>query len=264
LTGSTLSTNYAAYSFGGGFSNVGGTVTVTGSTLYANSANNGGGGIYNSFGALTMSGSTLSANHTLYGVGGGIYNTSDTLTLIGSTLSGNSAPSGGGIDNSSGGPLSLQNTIIAGNQAPSGGPDVRGQVAGTSSYNLVGNGAGLFGISDGFGHNQVGTPASPIDPLLAPLGNYGGPTRTFALLPGSPALDAGDPALAGTPDQRGLPRSGGVNIGAFQASASAFVVSAPDTATAGVAFDVRVTVVDLFGQAAVGYTGTTQIHRPDQ
>ena len=57
--------------------------------------------------------------------------------------------------------------------------------------------------------------------MLAPLGNYGGPTQTMALLPGSPAIDAGSNALipAGvTTDQRGLPRivSGIVDIGAFE------------------------------------------------
>ena len=57
-------------------------------------------------------------------------------------------------------------------------------------------------------------------------------------------------------DQRGVVRSGGVNIGAYQASASAFVFTAPATATAGVPFDLVVTVVDAFGQTAVGYTGT--------
>jgi hypothetical protein len=56
-------------------------------------------------------------------------------------------------------------------------------------------------------------------------------------LAGSPALNAGDPAQLGGADQRGVVRSGGVNIGAYQASASSFVLTAPATVTAGTAFD---------------------------
>jgi hypothetical protein len=85
----------------------------------------------------------------------------------------------------------------------------------------------------------------------------------MALLPGSPALNAGDPNQLGTTDQRGVPRSGGVNIGAYQASASAFVLTAPDTAQPGVPFDVTVTAVDPFGQLAVGYRGTVTFRTGD-
>ena len=55
------------------------------------------------------------------------------------------------------------------------------------------------------------------DPGLAPLGDYGGLTETMALLPGSPAIDAGTSG-AGIPttDQRGLPRVGQVNIGSVE------------------------------------------------
>ena len=42
------------------------------------------------------------------------------------------------------------------------------------------------------------------DPLLGPLANNGGPTPTMALLPGSPAVDAGDPAFCLAADQRGV------------------------------------------------------------
>jgi hypothetical protein len=59
------------------------------------------------------------------------------------------------------------------------------------------------------------------DPLLAPLGNYGGPTLTMLPLFGSPAIDAGADSATNTfaTDQRGYPRCSGahVDIGAVEA-----------------------------------------------
>jgi hypothetical protein len=59
-----------------------------------------------------------------------------------------------------------------------------------------------------------------VDPDLAPLGNYGGPTPTMAILPGSPAVDAADPTAFPATDQRGRPRPFGPapDIGAFEYS----------------------------------------------
>jgi hypothetical protein len=121
----------------------------------------------------------------------------------------------------------------------------------TGAYNLIGPG-GSGGLVDGVDHNLVGV----ADAQLSALGDYGGPTQTMALLPGSPALDAGDPTQLGVADQRGVVRSGGVNIGAYQASASTFLLIAPDAIQAGVPFNLNVTAVDPFGQVAYGYTGT--------
>ena len=47
--------------------------------------------------------------------------------------------------------------------------------------------------------NLIGGPGYGfVDPLLGPLADNGGPTLTHALLPGSPAINAGDPtAVAG-------------------------------------------------------------------
>jgi hypothetical protein len=56
------------------------------------------------------------------------------------------------------------------------------------------------------------------NPSLGPLADNGGPTLTMALLPGSPAIDAGNTLLAPTCDQRGYPRPAGAaaDIGAYE------------------------------------------------
>ena len=82
------------------------------------------------------------------------------------------------------------------------------------------------------------------DPGLGALGNYGGPTETIPLLPGSPAIDAGSNALVPpgvTTDQRGLPRivNGVVDIGAFESQGftlTAVAGSTPQTANNGTSF----------------------------
>jgi hypothetical protein len=214
-----------------------GMVTMQNSTVSGNAAIADGGGILNR-GALTVSTSSL-ANNTTSGNGGGISNWA-TATVSNSTVSGNQAAlDGGGITNNGHHPLNVSNTILAGNSASRGASDLSGSLD-SSSYNLIGG-----------------------NPVLGPLQDNGGPTQTMALLPGSPALNAGDFAQLGVADQRGVVRSGGVNIGAYQASATAFMVSAPDTAQAGMPFDVAVTVVDPFGQIAYGYTGTVTFSTND-
>ena len=78
--------------------------------------------------------------------------------------------------------------------------------------NLVGTG-GSRELVNGVNGNIVGV----ADPLLAPLGNYGGPTQTVALLPGSPAIGAGIAVTGVTTDQRGEPLdSPNPDIGAFR------------------------------------------------
>jgi hypothetical protein len=252
---SALGANSASAGYGGGIFNSG-TLTVTGSILSGNSAYYGG-GIETQGHTLTVANSTLSANDAYYG--GALELESGTVTVTSCTLSANSADYGGGIIIASMQPPVLQNTIVAGNTTRQSGADLYGPVQSTSSYNLVGE-AVLSGLSNGVNHNQVGHGASA---LLGPLGDHGGPTQTMPLLLGSTALNAGDPSLAGTPDQRGAVRTGGVTIGAFQASAASLVVSAQDSASSGMPFDVGVAVVDIFGQAAVGYTGTIHFTTTD-
>jgi hypothetical protein len=227
VSNSTLAANSAR--LGGGIFNEAATLTVSSSTLAANSAT-WGGGIYDVQDTLTVSNSTLSDNTAEF-QGGGIDNDSGRVTVSSSTLYRNTVTNPGGlrgeggglfINNSSGTTLDLQNTIVAGNRGTATrGPDINGHLQNSSSYNLVGIAdSTLSGITNGVNHNRIG-----VDPRLAPLGFYGGPTQTFALLPGSPALNAGDPSLNGT-DQRGQARvAGSSDIGAFQTQTAPFLVT---------------------------------------
>src|SRR6266851_3820593 len=93
----------------------------------------------------------------------------------------------------------LHNTLIAGNFRFATGTisdDVSGALNASGDYNLIGDGSGMTGLSNGVNGNLVGSAGAPIDPLLGPLQDNGGPTFTHALLIGSPAIDAGNNAYA--------------------------------------------------------------------
>ncbi len=179
---------------GGGIANNAGTLTVTGSTFSGNS----GGGINNfNFGTLTVSNSTFSGNISSFS-GGAIANFGQsTATVNSSTIANNSARFGGGISTNS--TFTVNNSIVANN---SGTPtDIDGSVTGV--HNLIRNGTGSAGLTNGINGNQVGTAASPIDPRLGPLADNGGPTKTRALFCGSPAIDKGKNFVGTATDQRG-------------------------------------------------------------
>ena len=73
----------------------------------------------------------------------------------------------------------------------------------SQGHNLIGDGTGGTGFTNGVNGDIVGTSVNPIDPKLGPLKNNGGRTKTHALLAGSPAIDAGDNAGVPATDQRG-------------------------------------------------------------
>jgi streptogramin lyase len=86
----------------------------------------------------------------------------------------------------------------------------------------------------------------------------------MALLAGSPALNAGTATGAPTTDQRGVPRTGGINIGAYQASASILQVTGfPSSVTAGSTNTYSVKAVDLLGELAPGYGGKVHFSSSD-
>jgi CSLREA domain-containing protein len=242
VTNSTFSGNSADY--GGGIANEGGSSTGEGRAVVMNSTFSGnstmfrGGGIYNFFGTLTVTNSTFSGNSA--NEGGGIGNIHSTMTVTNSSFSGNSANDGGGIY-SPGSTLTVTNSTFSRNSAltyPGGGIRIykgtltlnnsilANTTSGVDCYNDFGTISGTNNLieTDAGGANACGTTA-PIhsDPNLGPLADNGGPTQTFALLPGSPAIDAGDDAIcAASPvnntSQNGVTRPQGVHcdIGSFE------------------------------------------------
>ncbi len=230
VSNSTISDNIG--SLGGGISSYEGTMTVSNSIISGNVSPISdiyslGGGINNDSGILKVSSSIISGNSASLN-GGGIYNQYGNLTLVFSTLTLNQALSGGGVFNTPSpvspylppGSAVVRNTIIAGNFLNENGvnPDVSG-IFTSNGYNLIGDSTGSTGF-DATG-DIVGTSDNPIDPRLAPLDFNGGPIQTIALLPDSPAIDAGDPTILDTDpttDQRGFPRvsNGRADIGAFE------------------------------------------------
>jgi parallel beta-helix repeat protein len=311
ISNCTISGN-STTAMGGGIFNSG-TATLVESTVSGNSAKQDGGGVsgYDSA-ATTVSQCTISNNSA--GNGGGLAfptppSEIDPATLINCTVTGNTATESGGgiyvglnnyatIDNctiarnvaiyggiQTEGNLTLNNTIVASNTSKSGDGDLVGSVEPTSTGNLIGVGNGITGgITNGTNDNQIGTPAAPIRPLLAPLGNYGGPTQTMALLPGSPAIDAGRNAVIPanvTTDQRGDPRifNGTVDVGAFESQGFTPVLNpatanVPADATSfplvitGLGFDQHgtntLTITDLTNPANVVTVNNITINSPTQ
>ncbi len=205
-------------------------VMISNSAIVNNTSAGVGGGIFEYFNSnLTLVNCTL-ANNSAGDRGGAIENYAP-LTLVNCTVSNNSAFFGGGIQNAVATSVTLGNTIVAGNTDTIGNPDVYGVTAWVSEgHNLIGN---TNGSSGWVGSDLTGTSAQPLNPLLALLGNYGGPTQTLALLPGSPAIDAGNNTLIPSgvnTDQRGLPRivEGTVDIGAFESGGFTIAVQSGD------------------------------------
>ncbi|HJQ34324.1 MAG TPA: choice-of-anchor Q domain-containing protein [Pyrinomonadaceae bacterium] len=228
IINSTISGNHAVH--GGGIVSVGG-LTLINSTVSNNSAQYNGAGLYlSAFRTVTIINSTVSGN-SAGAAAGGIY-TSAPTTITNSTVSGNSSDlHGGGVwvdqgivainnctifnnrsnhdnqGNEGGGGISrinspysgtatLKNTIVAGNFRGTGATrdDINGEIDPSSSFNLIGDGTNLTGITNGNAGNQVGSSTSPINPALFGLANYGGPTLTHLPMPTSPAINAGSNA----------------------------------------------------------------------
>jgi hypothetical protein len=230
LNSCTVSSNTASAS-GGGMQNFSTSLlNISNSTFSGNSGGSTtGGGAIQANGTVNITNSTFQGNMATAGNGGAIIFNGTALTVTNTTINGNSsALPGGGVHRTGANSAVIRNTIIAGNtNTDTTAPDVSGAYTsqGNNLIGIVGTATGFTGPGD-----QVGTAGSPINPLLGALTNNGGPTQTMSLNAGSPAINAGNDALAldnaGQPlttDQRGtgFPRilGGTVDIGAFERAA---------------------------------------------
>ena len=242
FVGSTLSGNYVHGGGGGGGS---------GSGTGGNGSTGSGGGIFISGGTLVLLNTTVSGNLAeggggggrqsggfgSDGRGGGVCVIGGTANFTNATITTNQVHGGssggppgdtghgygGGIFRSSG-TADLRNVLIAANgpdyyYRPIDGPDVYGSFA-SQGNNLIANSY----LGSGF----VASDLLNTNANVGPLQNNGGLTMTHALLPGSPAIDAGTSSGAPSVDQRGVPRPQrfAVDIGAFEAMPDPLAIAA--------------------------------------
>jgi hypothetical protein len=207
------------YGYGGGIANgnyryPGGNVTVVNSTLTENLA------FANGDGFGTAEGGGISSEE------GGVVEVRHSTIARNQSNGGASYVTGAGggvlIEDSQ---FHLHNSILAANSAKNTGNDFEGALS-SSGFNLISN--------SGSGSGYAPTDILDVDALLDALAPNGGPTETIALLPGSPAIDAGDNTDAPEWDQRGpgFPRivNGTVDIGAFEVQATGIPGTSSDLA----------------------------------
>ncbi|MCB1599634.1 MAG: hypothetical protein KDI66_06380 [Xanthomonadales bacterium] len=206
----------------------GGPVSIRDST-FANNSANGYGGLslfdhQTGAGLITVGGeivsSTFVGNIARDGLGGAM-NLQGTAPLLlqNLTIAGNRALCGvcfaGGIANGQNRPITLRNSIFfdnTGGNAFNPWALLNPVQAGSNNLQFPQVRPNSFG--------QQELPVTPdsvfADALLAPLADNGGPTQTMALMSGSPAINTGTATGAPATDQRGLPRFGAVDKGAFE------------------------------------------------
>jgi hypothetical protein len=210
-------------------------LTISDSTLSGNTADQGGGAIYATFGSeLLVESSTISGN-AANGYGGGIYSSEADVLIRNSTISGNSAGAAGGGVAVGGFPypaFDVRNSTVTGNEASNYGgglaelgiygQEIRGTiVAGNSAPTFADLDDGpwptsfsLIGDTDGATIDNDGGNLLNVDPRLKPLKNNGGPTNTHAFKK-SPVRNKGSSDSPNS-DQRGAPRKGKPDIGAYE------------------------------------------------
>ncbi len=229
---------------GGAICNLG-SLWVGGSTFASNVVTGGSGG-YGGCGTMSTNANGGSGGSGGSGLAGAVFN-SGVAGLVNCTIAFNTGSGGGGGGGGSTAGMGDLGFGGAGGSGGSGVGDVEGTCGLTNCTVAWNVGTGGPGGGGGFGQRGNGAPGGDgtatwgvaacstavntlivsntpagndtfAEPKLGPLADNGGPTLTMALLPGSPAIDAGNTSLAPATDQRGFPRPAGpaADIGAFE------------------------------------------------
>jgi hypothetical protein len=143
---------------------------------------------------VLISNSTISGNVASPGRTGGAGCISSPTTILNSTIAFNQADTAGGLVMSA--DITFQSSIIANNIAPNSNSQDNLRLTGASTVH------GSNNIIMDSSHTGAGGIGINVDPQLLPLADNGGPTRTHALMPGSPAIDAGSNPAGLVTDQR--------------------------------------------------------------
>jgi sugar lactone lactonase YvrE len=209
-----------------------------------------GGAVYTSSGTNyfyddTFTANTVTGSSSTTGEGGALFQTTATNYFYNVTVAGNTAKfRGGGVYKNSGS-LYAYDSIIEGNSTSNSYADVYSTLTATT------------------GSLTSTAPTATSNPLLSPLGNYGGSTLTMVPLPGSPALRLGNAPTTytggQTVDQRGFPRiiNSTIDAGAVQSNYTLSFVTQPVNTAVNTALLPPPTVQVFESGVAFGGTGGT-------
>jgi hypothetical protein len=202
--------NNSASGYSGGIYDTSSNPTLTDVTFSVNSGAYGG-GMYNYTSSPVLKDVTFNTN--VASIGGGVYNYSSSPTLTNATFSANTASlSGPAMDNESGSSPFIYDSIFWN--------DSSGEIWNTSPGLTIANSIVAGGCPGGSTCSNVFN----VIPILGPLQNNGGFTKTMALGAGSAAIDAGNNATCAPKDQRGIARPQGAacDMGAYEVKVMTF------------------------------------------
>lgn len=232
---------------------------IKNSAIYRNTAVERGGGVFNDT-QLTVTTSTFYGNTAEDG--GGLFNWAflgdrTTADLLNCTFSMNSEAVDIHVDgmnnNLTEGVVKMSNTIVSNSTS---GDNCEKDVKSGGNARYENGGSNLdSGITCGFGGNKGSQFGA--DPMLGELEDNGGPTPTLALLDGSPAINQGNPSSCPHRDQRGLASVEICDVGAFEYNAQPYLmpsVGMSKTEMNGVYGNkLAVTVRNAYGNPLAGW-----------